>query len=299
MKPGELRFVSGGERGRLLEFARRRGRSFTLGEACREADLQPSRELMATAHELVVAGLLRQVGPAQFKYQEPPEAPENQPLEPLPVSPPRSEVEKKAPPVVVAPPSAPTPPPSAPARVEAIASAARRQRPPPAPPPPDTPARAPPRPKEKPMPVIPVPSALERARALRGQQEQVVEELQSELGELEARAGEIRAELEALGALPAPVLRNGDVKRRKKARVEKPAPPARAAGGGPLKGRLIEGSFASKIVQHIRKAGKPTGAAAVVAGLGGDMQKVRVELARLASNGHLRRTEPGKYEAVA
>jgi hypothetical protein len=290
--PQPLRFHEGGDRGRLLEAARRAGHAITIGDLVRAAGVTPSLEVHQILNELVDGCHLRRVGPGTFKYLAPP-ATEDARVEPLRVSLPRSEVEKEATPVVAAPPSAPTPPPSAPARREAIASAARRPQPPPAPtsegdriralPLDDTPPRhRPSPPKEKPMPAT---TALERARALRAQQEQLVKELQVELADLEGRAAEIRVTLAELGAetTTPKVVRNGD--RKATPRAQKP----RAATG--------KGSLADRVLALVQQ-GKGT-SAGLVAATGKPQGSVGAALVALQKRGQVKRVGRGKYEAAA
>jgi hypothetical protein len=174
------------------------------------------------------------------------------------------------------PPPAPTPPAS---RRELVAQAARRL------PPDDTPPRRRPSPpaKEKPMPAT---TALERARALRAQQEQLVKELQVELADLEGRAAEIRETLAELGAetTAAKVVRNGG--RKATARAQKP----RATTKG-------KGSLADRVLVLIRQ-GKGT-SADLVAATGKPQGSVGAALVALQKRGQVKRVGRGRYEALA
>jgi hypothetical protein len=309
--PQPMRFHEGGDAGRIVEYARLQGRAVTLGELVRGAGIEPSRDLHVLLDGLVEHGSLRRCGPGTFKYLPPAAVAEEPLVVAPPVLPARTVAEviraahvhhgesKRATPVVAAPPSAPTPPPSAPARREAIASAARRPQPPPAPTPPvtqgdliralpldDTPPRHRPSPpaKEKPMPAT---TALERARALRAQQAQLVKELQVELADLEGRGAEIRETLAELGAetTTAKVVRNGG---------RKATPRAKKARATTV--RKGKGSLADRVLALVQQ-GKGT-SADLVAATGKPQGSVGAALVALQKRGQVKRVGRGRYEAA-
>lgn len=148
-----------------------------------------------------------------------------------------------------------------------------------------TPAPTPASPPEESPPMEP--TALERARALRRQQEELVEQLQEELVEVDARAAEIRGVLEELGAAPAKAKRKA---RKGTPRDHKPRRVVKEPAGGSIRDRVLS---------TIASATKPVNAAKLAEQLDASAATVAATLGLLARSKLIRRAGRGLYEAAA